>query len=115
MAELTTVRVGLVLEADTDDAEEMDELTRRLRGEISQLDVSEVSSVEREAPVGTKAGPVAEVGAFLVTLVQTAGGMRAVIGTAQAWLSHHPDRTVEMELTVIGSRSPEPRLRHRTG
>lgn len=97
MGEDTTFRVGLVSDPGTD-AEEIDELTRRLRRRIAELDVADVSDLDAVAPAGAKSGGVAAIGVFLVTVVESAGGIRAVVRAAQGWLSHHSERTIELEV-----------------
>lgn len=95
--ETTTLRVGVVVDSSSD-TEEVDELTRRLRRQIMELDVVDVRSVEAVAPAGAKAGGVAAVGVLLVTLLKSAGGIHAVVRSARAWLSHHPGRMIELEI-----------------
>jgi hypothetical protein len=97
MADETTLRVAFVLDDGTD-VYEIDELGRRLRRTVTDLDVGEVSSLEGTAPDGSRAGGVVAAGTFLVTLIKGAGGVGAVVAGARALLARHPDRTIELSL-----------------
>jgi hypothetical protein len=83
------------------DAERLDTLAGFLRADIRQLDVEDVTSVPAgESPPGARAFEVAAVGQLLVTLGQSAHGLRTVISALRSWLrgGSGTRRTVRMEL-----------------
>ncbi|MBV9204304.1 MAG: hypothetical protein JO037_02615 [Actinobacteria bacterium] len=83
------------------DAEQLAALTGYLRAELLQLDVDDVTAPrDGEAPTGARAFGVAEVGALLVALGQSADGLRAVVSAIRAWLRRGTGtrRTVRLEL-----------------
>lgn len=82
------------------DAEELDELTAALCREL--LEVGVVQDVTRPgegpAPPGSKGLELVAIGSLIVTLVKSAGGLKAVTGAIQAWLSGQPKRSVTLTL-----------------
>ena len=76
-------------------------LTGYLRGELLQLDVEDVTAIGGgEAPPGSRAFDVAAVGALLVSLGQSAEGLRSVVSAIRDWLQRGTKarRTVRLEL-----------------
>ena len=100
--QIGTMGVEIRLDPADDDAEALDALTVALRRDL--LDVSVVESVERPSagppPPGARGVDLLSVGTLLVTVIQAAGGLQAVAGVVQAWLSGQPDRSVT--LTIDG-------------
>lgn len=99
--ESRTQGLELRLEPGADpDTEELERLTAALQREL--LDLRAVEDVERPpgaaAPEGTRALPAVAVGALVVKLVKSAGGLRAVTQLVQTWLASQPTRTVKLEL-----------------
>lgn len=100
------------------DAERQTELAHMLRTELLQLDVEDVRPVTTgPPPPGARGLDAAAVGALLVTLGQSAGGLRAVIATVTSWLSRGgAGRSVRIEVggDVLeisgGSQAAEARL-----
>src|SRR5262245_21805287 len=95
MPDETTLSVAFLLDDGTD-LEEVDELGRRLRRTVADLDVGEMSSVEVDAPERARSGGVAAAGMFLVTLVKGVGGVGAIVAGARALLVRNPGRTIEL-------------------
>ena len=95
------------------DAEEIDELTHRLRRRLVDLDVGQVEPAPgEEPPPGAKVGEVLAVGALIVTVAESVGGISSIVTTVRSWLSDHPERTVEVEIDgdkikVTGAGSAE--------
>jgi hypothetical protein len=99
-----------------DDPEQRDDLTRRLRAELLQLEVDRVEIPSAgEAPPGARAVDMAAIGTLIVTVGQTATTIGAVVGLVQSWLSRTGGGTVEIStadgdsITVSGRLSPEQR------
>ena len=95
------------------DAEELEQLTRQLRGELTELDVETVNLVRAgAAPRGAKVGDPITWGALLVTLTASGGVITTLIGALQPWLTRHERRSVTLEidgdkLEVTGISSEE--------
>lgn len=95
------------------DAEELEELTRRLREELMELDVEAVDLVRvGETPKRAKAGDPVAWGTLLVTLAASGGVLTTLINTLHAWLTRHERRSVTLEidgdrLEVTGISSEE--------
>lgn len=81
------------------DAEELDALVAQLRRELLELDVE---SVERArggpAPAGARAVDVLALGTLLVSLIDPATVLPAVVGAVEVWLSGRRQRSVKLEL-----------------
>lgn len=92
----------LTLELDVGpdaDAEEVDELTRRLRRELLELDVESVDlSRAGPPPPGARAVDVLSLGTLIVTLAKSSGALGTVVAVVRSWLSGAPRRTVKLEL-----------------
>ncbi len=103
------------LEVDPDvDAHELDELTRRLRRELLELDVKVERAPGAPPPPGARAAEATGLGALLVTLATTPEMLRAVINTVRGWLSRDRGRKVklklgdsELELSSVSSEQQE--------
>lgn len=91
----------LQLVEDGADAERLAMLTGYLRGELLQLDVDDVTALPAgEPPPGSRVFGVATVGALLITLGQSAEGLRSVVSAIRDWLGRGDGirRTVRLEL-----------------
>jgi hypothetical protein len=91
----------LQLSEEGADAERVDALTGYLRGELLQLDVEDVTALRAgKPPPGTRAFDLAVVGGLLVSLGQSADGLRSVVSAIREWLGrgHGVRRMVRLEL-----------------
>jgi len=81
------------------DSEELDELVGQLRRELLEL---EVESVDRArggpVPKGARAVDVLALGTLLVSLVDPATVLPAVVAAVEAWLRGRGQRSVKLEL-----------------
>ena len=91
----------LELALDGADAEELDEATRDLQRELSELDI-EVSRPTSEAPPGTRAVEVAALGSLVVKAGSAA--LAPVARVLQGWLARRSGRTIKL---TLGSDSIE--------
>ena len=95
------------------DVEELEQITRRLREELAELEVEAVDLVRQgEVPRGAKAGDPIAWGALLVALTASGGVFTTLINTLQSWLTRHERRSVTLEtdgdkLEVTGTSSEE--------
>lgn len=98
-----TVRQGeLAVELDADpdcDADELAQLTQRLRSELLDL---EVDAVNRAAggppPEGAKAAELLSIGGLIVILGLSRHVLTAVVDTTVAWLAWQQRRNVKLTL-----------------
>jgi len=109
-----TIVVALRLEGEAEtDAQELDNLTTRLRQRLLELDVQSVNRiVAGEAPDGARAADVIALGGLLVTLVKSPELLKTIASGVQSWLSNRRGCTVVMEvagdkLEVTGLSSEE--------
>ncbi|WET77916.1 hypothetical protein P3102_28130 [Amycolatopsis sp. QT-25] len=96
-----TSAVRVQLGEDGADAERVEQLTGYLRGELVDRGVAEVTALPAgPAPPGSRAFDVATVGGLLVTLGQSADGLRSVVAAVREWLSRggRVKRTVRLEI-----------------
>jgi hypothetical protein len=84
----------LQLDASDGDAEELERLTRQLRGQLEELDVDAVEPISggRHAPEGTKAVDWVVIGGLVVRYGPA--GVSAVVRSVQAWVSRDARRSV---------------------
>jgi hypothetical protein len=96
--------VTLIVDAGNDAlAEDVDALTRRLRGEIQELGVEAVTlQTTNTAPSGTKSVEAVTIGALAVTVLPQV--LPRLIEFLQAWSLRSKDRTVKIKASV-GDRS----------
>jgi hypothetical protein len=107
-----SIEVQLELDPEAD-AQELDELTGRLRRQLLELDVDSVERAKGPSPPpGARAVDAATLGTLVVTL--TPELLHAVVGTVRAWLSRARCRSVkvklgdsELELTGVSSEQQE--------
>ena len=120
-----TLAVQLNLDAQAD-AQELDDLTTRLRRELLQLDVEAVGRPRtEEPPPGTRAADAPALGELLVTLVPVVLG--PVLETIRSWLLRSRGRSAllkfgddEIELRGASSEQQDELIaaflaRHRGG
>ena len=75
---------------------------RRLRAELEELDVDEVTAAAAsDAPPGSKGVDVAALGDLLVTMSASGGVFATVVATVRNWLARRDDAT-SVKLTVDG-------------
>jgi hypothetical protein len=91
----------LLLHIATDpsmDAEEVENLTRRLRDELLEHDVGSVEQIRTPfVPPGAKGDP-ATLGTLLVTLAASGGVLTTAINAVQSWLTRQDRRSVTVEV-----------------
>jgi hypothetical protein len=83
------------------DAEQLAALTGYLRAELLQLDVEDVTTPkDGQAPPGARGIGVAAADTLLVSIGQSAEGLRSVLSAISEWLrrGHGAGRTVRLEL-----------------
>ena len=108
------VQIALTVEAGAD-AREREELTLRLRRELRQLSGASVERpVGGEAPPGTRAVELAQVGQLLVTLGGAATAVGALVAAVRSWLAAQGSGTVKMTIggdtiEITGQLSAEQR------
>jgi hypothetical protein len=94
--------LSLHLSEEGADAERLAALTGYLRGELLQLDVEDVTALPAgEPPPGSRAAfDVHAVGALVVALGQSAGGLASVVSAISDWLRRGgaTHRSVRLEL-----------------
>jgi hypothetical protein len=91
----------LQLSEEGADAERVAVLTGYLRGELLRLDVEDVTALHTgEPPAGSRGVDVAAIGALLVSLGQSADGLRSVVAAIRDWLrrGEGTGRAVRLEL-----------------
>jgi hypothetical protein len=91
----------LQISEDGADAERLAGLTGYLRTELLQLDIEDVIAPQAgEVPPGARGAGVAAIGGLLVTLGQSAEGLRSVVSVIRDWLRRGQGirRTVRLEL-----------------
>jgi hypothetical protein len=95
-----TADLVVVLDAGADsDAEELADLTRRLRTELLDLDIDSVEHVAGGvAPEGAKGVELLSIGGLVVQFVRGADVLRSVVSTTAAWLRRQEARSVKLTL-----------------
>ncbi len=95
-------QITLTIEAPEADAEELEELTRQLRGEILEGPAEQVNVVSGQpAPDGAKGTSMTMSGELAVSLKPS--GLPDFLGLLRDWLTRHEDRRVEMTLNLGGN------------
>jgi hypothetical protein len=95
------------------DADELLELTQRLRGELLELDVDSVTlESEGNVPSGAKGVELLAFGELVVQFALSAPVLGSVVATTVAWLGRQQARSVRLtldgdELEVTGISSDE--------
>jgi hypothetical protein len=81
------------------DDEELARLTRRLRGELLDLDVDSVEFADRgDAPEGTKGIGLQSVGELVLRCTVHASVLRSIVDATVAWLGRQRARSVKLTL-----------------
>ncbi len=84
------------------DAEEIERLGRQLRSELAALDVDHIVPLTMaEPPQGAKAGEVASLLEWLVTMSGSGGVLVTVVATLQDWLGRR-GAAHKVKLTIDG-------------
>ncbi|MCP4541176.1 MAG: hypothetical protein GY832_28920 [Chloroflexi bacterium] len=79
-------------------AEDMEELSRRLRDELMELEVEAVKPSTKKAPEGTKVGVAIDWTTLLVTLAASGGVLTTLIAAVQAWLLRNQETSVRVKI-----------------
>ena len=97
------------------DAEELAELTRRLRGQLLELDVDKVEpATGGEAPAGSKGIELLAIGGLVIQFAMKSEVLKSVVDATTAWLGRQQGRSVKLTLDgdtleVTGVSSDEQR------
>jgi hypothetical protein len=106
-------RLTAVVDAGADhDAEELFELTERLRGELLALEVDEVASDSHgQAPEGAKGAELLAFGGLAIQTALSSPLLRSIVDATAGWLGRQQARSVKLtldgdtlELTGVSSR-----------
>ena len=109
-------QLAAVVDAGADsDAEELAELTRRLRGQLLELDVDTVEpATGGEAPAGSKGVELLAIGGLVIQFAMKSEVLKSVVDATTAWLGRQQGRSVKLTLDgdtleVTGVSSDEQR------
>jgi hypothetical protein len=109
-------QLAAVVDAGADsDAEELAELTRRLRGQLLELDVDAVEpATAGEAPAGSKGVELLAIGGLVIQFAMKSEVLKSVVDATTAWLGRQQGRSVKLTLDgdtleVTGVSSDEQR------
>jgi hypothetical protein len=109
-------QLAAVVDAGPDsDAEELAELTRRLRGQLLELDVDTVEpATGGEAPAGSKGVELLAIGGLVIQFAMKSEVLRSVVDATTGWLGRQQGRSVKLTLggdtlEVTGVSSDEQR------
>jgi len=99
MAEPTSVPTRVTVEiTDADgDAHHLDDLTRRLRDELLELDVAVGPASAGDAPPGARSVELVALGTLLLTIAQSPV-LASVIDAVSRWLGQRRNRTVRLDI-----------------
>lgn len=92
-----TVPLHLRVMDDSADAQELDEVTARLRDELLQLDVLVTPSDAGQGPEGSRAVLSFTVGGLVIALAGTEL-LAAIVEAVTAWLTRNRSRAVKLEI-----------------
>ena len=82
--------------------EQVERSGRRLRSELQELDVDDVTVPSGgEAPAGSKGVDTGVLGELLITMSASGGVFATVVATVRSWLARRDDAT-SVKLTVDG-------------
>jgi hypothetical protein len=111
-----TGKLAAVLDAGPDhDAEELLDLTHRLRGELLELEVDAVRlETLTETPEGAKGVELLAFGGLTIEFALKSAMLRSVVDTVVAWLGRQQARSIKLSLDgdtleVTGASSDEQR------
>jgi hypothetical protein len=97
------------------DAEELADLTRRLREQLLELDVDAVEpATGGEAPAGSKGVELLAIGGLVIQFAMKSEVLKSVVDATTAWLGRQQGRSVKLTLDgdtleVTGVSSDEQR------
>ena len=96
----TQAQLAAVVDAGPDsDAEELAELTRRLRGQLLELDVDTVEpATGGEAPAGSKGIELLAIGGLVIQFAMKSEVLKSVVDATTAWLGRQQGRSVKLTL-----------------
>ncbi|MGE5697012.1 MAG: effector-associated constant component EACC1 [Candidatus Sericytochromatia bacterium] len=97
----SSIHVALQLEGDPDmDSEDREQLTRRLRQELLELDVDSVRMARGEGEAaGAKVADPVTLGAVVVALSAGGGVLPSLISTVQDWL-YRSSKAHKISITI---------------
>lgn len=96
--ELATLAIEVTGD-DGADEEELEELIHGLREELAALDVEQVElAVGGAAPPGSKGVELMALGALIVKLIRTAGGLPTLVGVVASWIERTSARSVRIDM-----------------
>ena len=111
-----TGQLAAVVDAGADsDAEELAELTRRLRGQLLELDVDAVElATGGEAPRFPRGVELLAIGGLVIQFAMESEVLKSVVDATTAWLGRQQGRSVKLTLDgdtleVTGVSSDEQR------
>ncbi|MBX9361589.1 hypothetical protein ACF09Y_19710 [Streptomyces massasporeus] len=91
----------ILLTEEDAEAERVAELTGYLREELLDLDVDDVATLPGgEAPPGTRAVDVTQIGALLVTLGSSATALNQVMTVIRSWMGRGHDTHPSLHLRM---------------
>jgi hypothetical protein len=94
------------LSLEDGDAEELDALSRQLRGEIEEMHVDSVEQVSQgPAPAGSKAADWASIGQLAVTLAPTL--IPSLFDLLKSWTQRRPTTPVKIRVKVGKTRTAQ--------
>lgn len=101
---MVDTQVWLTVGEDGADTERLQNVTDRLRAELLELDVEDVSGLrEDEAPLGSRAVDLTAVGALLVSMKDSVQLLAQLVAAVRSWLARSSaERTVEL---TIGNKT----------
>jgi hypothetical protein len=96
------LRVAVRLEPDSDaDAEETDRLARRLRAELTELDLDLTAVADGEIPPGAKGVDPVTVGSLMVAFSASGGVFTGLVETLKDWLGRQSGKH-RIKVTIDG-------------
>jgi hypothetical protein len=82
---------------EADDKQEIDSLSRNLRGDLLHLDVEDVQLLYEKPPSGSRALDGVALGSMVVDIV-SGGAIKEVTQTVQAWIQRNENRSITLEI-----------------
>ncbi len=96
------LRVAVRLEPDAEaDAEEADKLSRRLRAELTELDVELTAVAEGAVPAGAKGVDPVTMGSLMVAFSASGGVFTGLVETLKDWLGRQSGKH-RIKVTIDG-------------
>jgi len=91
--------VFIELSIEGGDMNELDELTRQLRGQVEELNIDSIEQVSAgTAPAGTKAAELSEFGQMVVTLAPSL--IPSLFDLLKSWIGRKPATPVKVTVKV---------------